>query len=129
MMDKKEMLDQLAFSAMIAQVEKFGITNTYVMAKTAYRLATEMIEQRDLVHQEWENAEKQQRLYQTANLHELNLPIRYFNCLRAEDIYTKEQLCDWDIRELRKIPNLGAKGVRLVMEAMSSCNLKLKGQE
>ena len=128
-MDKKEMLDHFAVNAMNAQIEKFGITNPFALAQTAYRLAMEMVEHRNRIHAEWEKEEEQQRLYKTANLHELNLPVRYFNCLRAEDIYTKEQLCKWDIRDLRKIPNLGAKGVQLVKEAMAEANLKLKGQE
>lgn len=128
-MDKKEMLDQLAFSVMISQVEKFGITNPHAMASSAYRLATEMLDRRDLIHSEWERDEEQQRLFKAADLHELNLPVRYFNCLRSEDIYTKEQLTHWDIRELRKIPNLGAKGVRLVREALAEFGLKLKGEE
>jgi DNA-directed RNA polymerase alpha subunit len=128
-MTKTELLDHFAISAMNAQIEKFGITNYFSLAQSSYRLAIEMLEHRDRIHAEWEKKEEQQHLYKNANLHELNLPLRYFNCLRAEDIYTKEQLCKWDIRDLRKIPNLGAKGVQMIKEAMAETNLKLKGQE
>ena len=128
-MTKEELLDHFATNAMTAQVEKFGITNPFALAQTAYRLAIEMVNHRDKIYAEWAAEKEREQLYKNADLHELNLPVRYFRCLRAEDIYTKEQLCNWDIRDLKRIPNLGAKGVQLVKEAMVEHGLKLKGQE
>ena len=128
-MTKEEFLDHFATNAMTAQVEKFGITNPFALAQTAYRLAIEMVNHRNKIYDEWMAEQEKEQLYKNADLHELNLPVRYFRCLRAEDIYTKEQLCKWNIRDLKKIPNLGAKGVQLVREAMAEHGLKLKGQE
>jgi DNA-directed RNA polymerase alpha subunit len=128
-MNKEELLDHFATNAMTAQVDKFGITNPFALAQTAYRLAIEMVNHRNKIHDEWMAEQEREQLYKNANLHELNLPVRYFRCLRAEDIYTKEQLCKWDVRDLKRIPNLGAKGVQLVKEAMAEHGLKLKGQE
>jgi DNA-directed RNA polymerase alpha subunit len=128
-MTKEEMLDQIAITAMSAQIQKFGITNSYTLAQTSYRMAQDMIENRRQIHAEWKREEEQQRQYATADLDELRLPIRYHRCLTAENVYTKERLCEWSERDLRRIPNMGLKGVKLIKEAMAAAGLKLKGQE
>lgn len=128
-MTKEELLDHIAITAMAAQIQKFGITNPYTLAQTSYRMAQDMIDNRRRIHDEWNREKEQQEQYASADLHELNLPVRYFRCLTAEGIYTKEKLCEWDIRELRRIPNLGAKGLKYIKEALAESNLKLKGQE
>ena len=128
-MNKEEMLDHFALHAMKAQIETSGITNYFAIAKTSYRLAVEMMEHRDRIHVEWVRIEDQKHQHKNADLHELNLPVRCFRCLQAEDIHTKERLCEWTERDLRKIPNLGLKGVRSIKEAMAVAGLKLKGQE
>ena len=127
-MTKEEMLDHFATNAMTAQIQKFGITNPYTLAQTSYRMAQDMMENRKRIHAEWQREEEQQHQYENANLHELNLPVRYFRCLMSEGIYTKEKLCEWDIRDLRRIPNLGAKGLKYIKEAMIEAGLKMKGQ-
>ena len=128
-MNKEELLDHFATNAMTAQIQKFGITNPYTLAQTSYRMAQDMLENRRQIHAEWKREEDQQQQYATANLHELNLPVRYYRCLTAEDIYTKERLCEWTERDIRRIPNLGMKGVKLIKEAMAEAGLKLKGQK
>jgi DNA-directed RNA polymerase alpha subunit len=128
-MTKEEMLDHFALHILQAQIAKDGIPNYFASAQKSYQMAIEMIEHRDRIHVEWKRIEDQQQQHKIADLHELNLPIRCFRCLQAEDIHTKERLCEWTERELRKIPNLGLKGVRSVKEAMAAANLKLKGQE
>ena len=128
-MTKEELLDHFAINAMTAQIQKFGITNPYTLAQTSYQMAIDMLENRTRIHNEWKREEEQQQQYANADLHELNLPIRYFRCLTAEGIYTKAKLCEWDIRDIRRIPNLGAKGRKLLQEAMAEANLKLRGQE
>lgn len=127
-MTKQELLDNFAINAMNSQIEKFGITNPHSLAQTAYRVAQEMLENRNRIIAEWKRDEEQQQQYANADLHELNLPIRYLRCLQAENIHTKERLCEWTERDIRRIPNLGAKGRRLLQEAMDAFNLKLKGQ-
>lgn len=127
-MNKEELLDHFAVNAMNSQIEKMGITNPFALAQTAYRMAKEMVEHRDRILQEWANEEEQQFRYTNANLKELNLPIRYYHCLTSENIYMKEDLCNWTERELKRIPNLGAKGLIEVKAAMLAHGLKLKGQ-
>lgn len=128
-MNNHELLDHFAINAMTAQIQKFGITNPYTLAQTSYRMAEAMMDNRRRIHEEWKREEQRQQQYANADLHELNLPIRYLRCLQAEDIHTKERLCEWTERDIRRIPNLGAKGRRLLQEAMDASGLKLKGQE
>lgn len=128
-MTKEEMLDQIAITAMSAQIQKFGITNPYTLAQTSYRMAQDMMENRRQIHAEWKREEEQQRQYATADLDQLGLPVRYYRCLNSEGIYTKERLCEWTERDIRRIPNLGAKGIRYLKEAMDAAGLKLKGQQ
>ena len=128
-MTKEELLDHFATNAMTAQVEKFGITNPFALAQTAYRLAIEMVNHRERILSEWAKEKENEQRYKNANLIELDLPVRYHRCLTSEDIVMKEDLCNWTERELRRIPNLGAKGLQYVKEAMVKHGLKLKGQE
>ena len=128
-MTKEELLDHFAVNAMKAQIEKMGITNPFALAQTAYRMAKEMIEHRDRVFQEWANEEETKFRYANANLKELNLPIRYHRCLSSENIVMKEDLCNWTERDIRRIPNLGVRGLQFVKQAMAEHGLKFKGQE
>jgi DNA-directed RNA polymerase alpha subunit len=127
-MNKEEMLDHFALHAMTAQIQITGIKNPFEQAEIAYRMATQMVERRNRIHAEWAKEQEMQQRYKAADLHELNLPVRYHRCLASEDILMKQDLCNWTERDLRKIPNLGAKGVQLVKEAMAAAGLKLKGQ-
>ena len=128
-MTKEELLDHFATYAMKAQIEKMGITNPFAMAQTSYRLAIEMVEHRNRIHAELAKEQEQEQRYKNANLAELDLPVRYHRCLASEDILMKEDLCNWTERELRRIPNLGVKGLQFVKQAMFKHGLKLKGQE
>jgi DNA-directed RNA polymerase alpha subunit len=127
-MTNEELLDHFAINAMNAQIGKFGITNPYALAQTSYRMAEAMLDNKRRINEEWRLEKQRQEQYANADLHELNLPIRYLRCLQAEDIHTKERLCEWTDRDIRRIPNLGAKGRKLLMEAMAGSGLKLKGQ-
>jgi DNA-directed RNA polymerase alpha subunit len=128
-MNKEEMLDHFAIHAMQAQIQKMGITNPFELAETSYRMATHMAERRKRIHTEWAKEQETQHRHKASDLHELNLPVRYHRCLASEDILMKQDLCNWTERDLRKIPNLGAKGLQFVKEAMNLNGLKFKGQE
>jgi DNA-directed RNA polymerase alpha subunit len=128
-MNKEEMLDHFAMHAMQAQIQKMGITNPFELAETAYRMAAHMMERRNRIYAEWAEEQKTQQRYKNADLHELNLPVRYYRCLVSEGIMMKQDLCNWTEREIRKIPNLGVKGLQFVKEAMNLNGIKFKGQE
>ena len=127
-MTKEELLDHFATHAMTAQIEKFGVTNPYTLAQTAYRVAQDMLDNRRRIQEEWKADEERQQEYANADLHELNLPIRYYRCLIAEGIHTKKRLCEFTERDVRRFPNFGEKGRKLLKEAMAEHGLKLKGQ-
>ena len=125
-MTREELLDHFAINAMNSQIQKFGITNPYTLAQTSYRMAEAMLDNKRRINDEWKQEQKRQEQYASADLHELNLPIRYLRCLQAEDIHTKQRLTEWTDRDIRRIPNLGAKGRKLLQEAMAEAGLKLK---
>ena len=127
-MNNEELLDHFATNAMTAQIQKFGITNPYTLAQTSYRMAESMMDNRRRIHAEWKEEQERQEEYLNADIKELQLPIRYYRCLTEEGIYTKKKLCEWTERDVRRIPNLGAKGLKLLKDAMALHNLKLKGQ-
>lgn len=56
----------------------------------------------------------------------LNLTVRTSNCLRAEDIYTIEDLCTWTERKLLQIPNMGRRSVGEIKEALANMGLSLR---
>lgn len=128
-MTNKELLDHFATHTMIALLTNVPLKDRSAIAQTAYRMAQDMLEVRNRIHLEWEEEIKQQERYKNADLEELNLPIRYFRCLRAENILNKNELCDWTERDLRRIPNLGSKGIQFVKEALAISGLKLKEQK
>ena len=128
-MTKEELLDHFAVNAMNAQIEKMGITNPFELAQTAYRMADEMIKRRDRILQDWQKEQETHHRHKSSDLHELNLPVRYHRCLISEDILMKRDLFNWTEREIRKIPNLGVKGLQFVKEAMAVHGLKFRGQQ
>ena len=127
-MTKEEYIDQCAIQAMNAQIQKFGISELTAITLDAYKVAERMWEARERVYQHWQSEEERKRRYENSNLRELGLPVRYHNCLTCEDIWMKEDLSNWTERDLKRIPNLGAKGIGLVKQAMAEHGLKLKGQ-
>lgn len=128
-MTKEELLDHFATHTMIAMLTKEPLRDRSIIAQTAYRMAQDMLEVRTRIHREWEEEAKQQERYKTADLEELNLPLRYFRCLRAEGILSKKELCEWSMRDLRRVPNLGAKGIQFVKEALAVNGLRLRAEE
>jgi DNA-directed RNA polymerase alpha subunit len=128
-MTKEELLDHFATNAMTAQIQKNGLMDRFSLANSSFRMAVAMIEAREQIHKEWAEEEKREERYKSADLIQLNLPVRYYRCLVAEDIQSKQELCAWTERDLKRIPNLGMKGVGFIKQAMAEHGLKLKGQE
>jgi DNA-directed RNA polymerase alpha subunit len=128
-MTKTEMLDHFAVNAMKAQIEKMGITNPFAMAQSSYRMAAEMLEHRDRILQDWQKEQEIQHRHKNSDLHELELVVRYHRCLISEDILMKRDLSNWTEHQIRKIPNLGVKGLQALKYAMAVHGLKFKGQE
>ena len=128
-MTRTEMLDHFAVNAMRAQIEKMGITNPFAMVQSSYRIAEEMLEHRDRIHIKWAEEQKEKQRYQDSDIHELDIPVRYHCCLISENILMKQDLCNWTEHQIRKIPNLGVKGLQFIKAAMVVHGIKFKGQE
>jgi len=119
-MNKEEMLDKLALSAMQKMLERTDIPLSRV-AYGSYSLALAMLEEKQKVLSEWEQAEQKM----SSDLSLLDLDCRTLNCLKAEDIYNLTQLTKWTERNLLKVPNLGRKSVLRLKEKLELHGLKL----
>jgi predicted aspartyl protease len=62
-------------------------------------------------------------------LRTLGLAAMHSNALAAVGVMTFEQLLDVEVYELRKIPNLGAKGIDNILCLVASKGYRLKGQD
>ena len=72
------------------------------------------------VKEEENHLRKQEALeHNKAVWQELNLTVRTGNCLRADDIYTIDELCKYTERDLLRIPNMGKKAVHEIREALA----------
>lgn len=49
----------------------------------------------------------------------LDLDVRSYNCLRAENILTLDQLCRCTERDLLRVPNLGRKSLNIIREGLA----------
>ena len=121
---KEELLDKFATEAMKALIatEKH---NAGSASRLAYQIAESMIDEKHRILERWKVNED----IKTGGIDKLNLPVRYEHCLRSEGIHTTAQLQQWSVRELRKVPNLGVKGIQHIDYAMLAIGLHLKGQE
>jgi DNA-directed RNA polymerase alpha subunit len=128
-MTKEELLDQYAIHAMSAQIANKGINGIYSISQEAYRMAELMWEAREQLYMRRNEEAERKRRYEQSDLSDLGLPVRYHNCLTCEDIWMKDDLNNWTERDLKRIPNLGAKGLQFVKQAMIEHGLKLKCQE
>jgi DNA-directed RNA polymerase alpha subunit len=128
-MTRTELLDHFAIHAMQAQIEKTGISNCALLAHSAYQMAIEMLRHRERIFHDWQKEQEIEQKKHNPDIQELNLPIRYQRCLLSENIFMKQDLYDWTERDIRRIPNLGVKGLQFVKEAMALHGLKFKGQE
>lgn len=62
-------------------------------------------------------------------IEELDLPVRAFNGLKQEQIFTTAELLEKDIAGIQSIRNLGRKSVDDIIKALHDKGLKLKGEE
>ena len=128
-MTNEELLDKYATQAMNAFIQKLGSNSMGSIAIDSFNMAERMLETRESVLYRRKQEEERKHRYANTNLKELDLPLRYYNCLTCEGILMKEDLSEWTERDLRRIPNLGMKGLKMIKEAMAVHGLKLKGQE
>ena len=123
-------LDDIAIKAMQGMLAS-GEHDRIVVARNAWAMAKQMIIERESLRQEL--TEKKKKIEEDKKLDErpiyptLNIGLRYLNCLRSEDIETVGELTYRTVRDLRKVPNLGMKGIKQIQEQLSVIGLTLKG--
>lgn len=120
-MTREDRLDMFAMEAMKAAIAKGGIVNTYALAMQAYELADEMLKRRHLVLEQIILGDTPSRL-----IEDMPLTVRTSNCLRAANIHTVGQLQQWTRNELLKLPNLGMKSLKEIIEELQKIGLKLR---
>jgi DNA-directed RNA polymerase alpha subunit len=123
-MTKEDRLDELAMEAMKAAIVNGGIVNTYALAMNSYNVAEEMLKRRQLVIEQMLLGNKPSAML----LDEVPFTVRTSNCLRAANVYNVGQLQQWTENELLKLPNLGRKSIKEIIEEMQKLGLHLREQ-
>jgi DNA-directed RNA polymerase subunit alpha len=98
-----------------------GIVNNHFLAAVAYDIAEEMLKRRHLVLEQMVLGDMPSMLVE-----ELELTVRTSNCLREAKIFTIGQLQQWTEDELLRLPNLGRKSLKEVIEQLQARGLKLR---
>ena len=112
-MTREDRLDELAMEAMKAAIVNGGIVNTYALALNSYTVASEMLNRRHLVLEQMVLGDMPSMLVE-----ELELTVRTSNCLREAKIFTIGQLQQWTEDELLRLPNLGRKSLKELIEQL-----------
>ena len=120
-MTNEDRLDMFAIEAMKAAVVHGGIGNTYALALESYILAQEMLKRRQLVLEVKYIGDKSSQF-----VDELELTVRTSNCLKVAEIYTIGQLQQWTKYELLRLPNLGLKSLKEIVDQLGAIDLKLR---
>ena len=115
-MTREELLDQIAIEVLKNLPHNF--------ARDAYNIAEGVLERRDAILHKWDLTES----IIFDGIEQLNLPLRTELCLKAEEIYTISQLRNCTKDRLLKTPNMGRKSVDKVIEQLTQCGFKLKGE-
>jgi DNA-directed RNA polymerase alpha subunit len=129
---KEKLLDFFAIEAMKILIVKRddNSRDAYRLAGDAYFIAEKMLEQRERVLGKWNlNEEVQQKSKEEIeqdSIEQLNLTRRSEWGLKAEGIFTMQQLQLYTERRLMKIPNLGRKSITEIIQQMAALGYNLK---
>jgi DNA-directed RNA polymerase alpha subunit len=114
-MRKEQLLDHLA-------VEVLRVSPN--SALDAYRIAEAMLSRRQEIIDSWHLPE----VVVEGDIEKLELTVRSEHCLKAEGIYTITQLLKYSDIGLLRLPNLGRKSLKEIIEQLDARGLKLRGQ-
>ena len=117
--------------AMRMLVERAGISfNSHQVAEEAYTIAERMLERRQRILQRWKLDEevkrKQDEEIEQNSIDRLILTVRSENCLKAEGILTIQHLQQCTEAALLKVPKLGRKSLREIIEQMAAQGYTLR---
>ena len=120
-MTREDRLDAFAMEAMKAGIAHNGGINSHFLALNSYNIAEEMLKRRHLVLEQMVLGDMPSMLVE-----ELELTVRTSNCLREAKIFTIGQLQQWTEDELLRLPTLGRKSLKEVIEQLQARGLKLR---
>jgi|APGre2960657404_1045060.scaffolds.fasta_scaffold234915_2 DNA-directed RNA polymerase subunit alpha len=120
-MTREDRLDMFAMEAMKAGIAHNGGINSHFLALNSYNIAEEMLKRRHLVLEQMLLGDMPSMLVE-----ELELTVRTSNCLKEAKIFTIGQLQQWTEDELLRLPNLGRKSLKEVIEQLQARGLKLR---
>lgn len=123
-MTETEYLDACAFEVLRAMVPINPLDFNRISI-CAYRMASEMLLERNKLLRQMEfDANKDK-----TDIRTLDLTVRSYNCLNAENIYTIGQLVEYTANDLLKMPNTGRKSLNEIREKLRGRGLHLKGDQ
>jgi len=132
---KEELLDLFAIEILksLIVVRDQNTRDAGRLAEDAYFIADQMLKRREIILSQWELNKKvvqksNKELVQDAldSINNLYLTRRSENCLKAEGIITITQLLKVTENQLIKIPNLGRKSQKEIIEQLAGLGYKLR---
>ena len=131
---KEELLDLFAIEILksLISVRDQNSRDASRLAEDAYFIADKMLEQRKMILNKWELdkkvVQKSNEEIERDSIKNLYLTRRSENCLKAEGIFTITQLLNRTANSLLKIPNLGRKSQKEIIEQLAGLGYKLRDQ-
>lgn len=129
-----ELWDEIAIRVAAALAPQKNMLTAEQVANSAYAVAGTMMNRRreildHLRKMEEQEKEQKEALATGTPITELDLTVRAQNILRAESIYTIEQLCERRASDLIRAPGMGKKSLNEIREILRARGLFLKGDE
>ena len=130
----QELWDEIAIRVAAALAPQKNMLTAEQVASSAYAVANAMINTRTKILDQLRKLEEQEKEQKEAlatgtPITELDLTVRAQNILRAESIYTIEQLCERRASDLIRAPGMGKKSLNEIREILRARGLFLKGDE
>jgi DNA-directed RNA polymerase alpha subunit len=119
-MNKEELLDTFAIEAMKASILRGGIDNAFSLSIDCYNLAEQMLNRRESILK----GEKDSLLFKSID--EFGFTFRSINCLKAAGVFTIDQLLQHSPNDLLKMPNLGLKSQKEIIDILATHGVELR---
>ena len=121
-MNKEQLLDHFAVEAMKAIQRQEGMVAVHNVALRSYAMAEQMLDCRKAILDKWALKEA----VSVDGIELLELTVRTERCLKAVEIFTVSQLLRYSDIGLLRIPNLGRKSQKEIIEQLDARGLKLR---
>jgi DNA-directed RNA polymerase alpha subunit len=121
-MNKEQLLDHFATEAMKAIQRQEGMVAVHNVALRSYAMAEQMLDCRKAILDKWALKEA----VSVDGIELLELTVRTERCLKAVEIFTVSQLLRYTDIGVLRIPNLGRKSQKEIIEQLDARGLKLR---